>query len=43
MSEIVEDDDGLRNYTNKDGILYFKDRIYVPESIVINVLKNIYD
>ena len=43
MSEIVEDDDGPRNYTNRDGILYFKDRIYVPESMVVNVLKDIHD
>ena len=40
-SKIIDDKPG--NYTNKDGILYYKDRLYIPDSLVIKVLKDVYN
>ena len=40
-SEITNDKPG--NYSNRNGILYYKDRLYVPDLIVIDVLKDVHN
>ena len=40
-SEITNDKPG--NYFNRNGILYYKDRLFVPDLIVIDVLKDVYN
>ena len=40
-SKITDNKPG--NYFNRNGILYYKDRLYVPYLIVVDVLKDVYN